>query len=761
MTIVRGYLSDAKRCFGITTDGAMRLIAREVSIPEFRVLVSRRRWTEVEYDDAITSRGDLWDAICRHGWADADGVVDMIRYRNLRRSLATRAHAVPEDVIRAELKQNGPNLLSVRASNAFGGDPAATRVAVAYAASIEGRTAVQSARPKRPKPISPEEFASLHCPLLAELPDSCLHRGHRKTFPAPEGSWLGRAAASSHPDSVALLGLLALVGETAMSRISLKENVCLFERLEVQAGGASLCEPRVLAGAMHDLIVGGAFSLTDKGKLRALLNYRLAKASLLEWFDGLEAGVRERYRHLLLPDLPTDVAGWMPPDDDEVEAEDGLSRAERVTMRGEKVEAEAREVSLNRAEILSKVELRWAEHAQMELVVDDARREVEGKIARGEKVALPLRVAVSFRVVRPDATLADGTQCHLFEIDTAANLLRRVAAKTHVVAIDKRLSAKDRAAKDGGRATKDGVYHDPEDERRVRVVYVRTIPLSGGEHHPPFWERLFRTSALQRHQWLTPQMEKEGRSIAHALRMDEWLGEPGFLKFERKADAQLSAFCNQHLGLLVLPFEEFGHALAIGRALLRTELLGGLRIGEGLQARDDPGAFRAAKRGGRIVYYLSVILKGKVLKSKPLDPVTMASWTDVHRRVLNRWFDGREVRLPLLEYYDPKRKECRPAGYLARGPSRTVGNRSGNAFIRVLTVDIVDANSHAYKSGFGTMIAEAGATPLQSNAALNHVPRSTNTPGYQKFAEEALIEDLITTAQERAAAAALLFGFME
>ncbi len=760
MAMVEGGLVEAGKAIGFDRNRMPELLEL-VDIPQFRVTGRRGPRTDVAWDDAIDSGSKLWDALCAHGWLE-DGKVDMERFRRLKKILGDRSTTIPAEVVHAELRQSSAKATSRRYGIVFAADGNAVRDAMAIANAAAGRPNTDRPHIRSSRPMSHGRFVSEIAPELERLPHSRRDPTYGASHPDPNERWLGRAAVLASAGSRRFTGVFVMVCGTTMKGTRQGAALALLEQMDSLAGGRSLEDDLVAIDAMRAIVVAGATGASDKGRLLAVVTYRSVRKAMRDWLTGLSDAEQRTWHKYLLPELPSDVAYWQPSDEDD----DGEgSSLDKATRRNDETERQAREVSRDRARILAALELRKAELDLVEGVLDAKLAVVRAAIEGGREVRLPVVATISFPVVLSDGSLGVGRQSHDFEIDTVASFRRRVIAVVGRPAeIDIRLSSQDRAI---GRAADapvlpPGRLHDPVDDARLVVAYRRTLPIKGGECVEPFWVKLFRYSALRRHRWLTRDMQEIGGALAKRLGAEEGRFAPQLLSWEVETDAQLNTWCVKHLGLVIWPVAEFCHGYAIARACIRTGLLGGLRLGESTQARDDPGAFRPVRLAGRLAFRLTAFFKGRIRRSRNLDPTTMASWTDVHRRILRRWFGGREVRLPRFAFWDANRqKECVPAGYLVRNETRTLYSSETDLLIRTATFDVVDATSHAYKSGFATMMVEEHASEAQVNRGLNHEPGSFNSGKYSVHAEEAATDELISSGQERAEAEQLLYGFME
>jgi hypothetical protein len=251
-------------------------------------------------------------------------------------------------------------------------------------------------------------------------------------------------------------------------------------------------------------------------------------------------------------------------------------------------------------------------------------REIERALAAGEEVRFPVPVGDTQPVVRPDAGgEGSGRQTIFVCIETADNLWLQCARGEARTTLPSRCVSWNRltAAQrellapraDGEPPHVDGHLRTPGQERELKVVYVATRPVEpGGEHAEPFWAELFRGHLFDLDRHVSTAQMVERRALVEAIGFDPLhLSCPGLLDQSSPADRSLSRLYKRHVSAerFLFPAEEFRHAMAIGRVVLRPELMRGMRIGESSQARSNPGAFGLRKFDGRIFLYLSAVPK--------------------------------------------------------------------------------------------------------------------------------------------------------
>lgn len=298
----------------------------------------------------------------------------------------------------------------------------------------------------------------------------------------------------------------------------------------------------------------------------------------------------------------------------------------------------------------------------------------------------------------------------------------------------------------------DGASWSPELERELKVVYVATRPTEvGGEVVEPFWTRLFRSRLFDPDKDMTAEEREERKALVKALGFDPLKAPcPGVLSDTSNAGKAMSRAYRRSVSrtMFVFPAEDFRFGLAIGRGVMRPELMRGMRIGESSQARSDPGAFSFRKFNGKIYFYVSVV--PKMGRGRPrrmvLDPITVMALERIRVIAVERWF--REEGQLATRAYHFKGKNLEPARYLFANASRTLIYAEMNLCLRMLTVGVIGSASHSYKFGFAAMMKRGNAPQGILNRGLNHVGGSGHSDAYARFFTEHSIDAFIAEQQE-------------
>jgi hypothetical protein len=484
-------------------------------------------------------------------------------------------------------------------------------------------------------------------------------------------------------------------------------------------------------------------------------HYGALRSALRKLVDELPPGRRASLERYVPPPLPADlvaVAG---------EALVKVAGA-RTTMREKTVPF----INANKHVILGSAELVFAQCDRLVTKVVSEIDRIRLALAAGEPVEFPVTVSDTYFVVRPDGGgLGTGLQTIFVQIERLSALWEQCAVADLASGVDRdrrhaaaNLSAAARERiepREEGRGPHvDGYRYDASQEEELRVVYVMTLPaVPGGECVEPYWAELFRSRLFDLDRSITPAERSVREALVGRLGAEPAnLYVPGLLSFGSKHDRALTRYYRRMVSKDRFPFpaEEFRHALAIGRVVLRPELLRGMRIGESSQATED--AFDVRKVNGRIFYYVKVAAKasGGRRRRMVLDEHTVGAYERVREIAVRRWF-RLEGRMPIRTFHDVERRgEVGPARYLMANHERMLTRDEMNLCLRVLTFGVVSSTSHSFKYGFVDMLIEAEAPEHVVNAASNHVVGSVATPTYSQFSIGRQIDELLADAQRDA-----------
>lgn len=449
---------------------------------------------------------------------------------------------------------------------------------------------------------------------------------------------------------------------------------------------------------------------------------------------------------------------------------------EAVQEKNDRRAETAGPISRRRERFLNIAELRFRQTDRLvDKIVADLRR-VEAAFRAGRRIALPITVNDTFHVVRPEAGgMGDGSQTISVRIETAAELWFQ-CAQADIAQGTRPGSSAAWAWLDSARrqilhpraedepAHIDGDSWEPGMETELKVVYVATRPARpGGERVEPFWTVLYRSRLFDADKHITPAERAERKALVAAIGFDPMKAPcPGlFADTSRRGQALTRAYRRLvSRERFVMPAEDLRYSLGIGRAVMRPELMRGMRIGESSQSRSDEGAFDFRKFDGKIYYYLSVVPK---MHGRPrrmvLDEVTVTAFERVRVIAVERWFRD-EGDMPVRDY-QWKEKKLPPARYLLANETRTLIYAEMNLSLRILTVGVISSASHSYKYGFAAMMKRGEAPDPILRRSLNHKTDSQVSDPYARFFTEIAIDAFIAEQQRESAKLELDDAFLE
>lgn len=708
------------------------------------------RW--VEYDPAWTGL-DIWRRFSARGFAfeDEADLLPVLKVRGL-----LRVHGEPwcDGFLRALIAvRGGAELPFTEARRLLRGRLEVQQAAVArYAELNDGAVASLG----RLEPVELEDLMEASPEPLRLLAGTCLDPQRGALFECPRDDWIARVGAMERggPRWSATLAMLAHPTHGGLQGRVLR-MLGMVERLAGLTRGAAMSDREATLPALKAMAEGegGLAMLKSYAELRELI------AAWLEWQKPDPDTVEGAFLHALLPlELPEALRRFE------------WDERERVTVEGLRARAiTAGEVARRASARLVCVEARLRQWDRLCRVIDDAIKRINDDLDAGRPVRFPVRVSDTYKVVRPDGSIAPGLrQTVSLDIEpedrlwletakasgwerSVARYLGSAAAAQSPVAL--------RSAERGGpdAAPGDGRFYVAGGERRFHAVYAGTAPAAedSDECHAPFLVGLYAASAL------VPSAHMSGdQARARNALVDEpglW-GTPTVVRgltwwTDRTVLAHLAL---RHTGRVLLPYRQLRLTLAYGCAVARLELMSGMRLGETMQARHG-ACFREVPLGGRMVPTMRGRPKGWYRdRLWIVDRHTMALLKRIKGWVIENWHAGIGV-LPIVEYGERKKNEervqCPPARYLFLVGGRAARNEHLNMCLRIVTLGMPHARSHDYRYAFGKLLKLREATRRQRARALSHDERSAMVDQYGDWDCEGLEDNDMVVAEHQDALA--------
>lgn len=747
-------------------DETLARLLKLVDIPEFgevgdRSAVGAARL--VRLAETITCKHDLWDSIGRAGWV-IENEADLDRYIAIRRLLVDKHTAHPPEAALIASKLEGKGATKHQIFRRLGGTFKGIGPVMEVINRALGKPVREQRRSLRSSDLSLQEFLRHH-PLFLGLEGTC-EDPEFKGRDAPPNTMLGRVQLMKSKELAEMLGLMLMVAPGRGTLNTADVALRLLEQLDEVADGAEPALGDALLARLKAFTIDDVFELPVPTRNNMIQIYKWMRTMLRGWCDELPPHRRSTFERLIPPALTPILA----------EAAELIDRETREG-RSERRKTTAAPISHQRELFLNVAELRFRQADRLidKIVID--LREIERALAAGTPVAFPVTVSDTYFVVRPDAEGAgNGTQSISVRIETAAEIWEQVLrADMAAGMVPSRstgwvwLSAagKQRLVPRGEDEAPyvDGRSWYPELQRELKVVYVATRPTSvGGEVVEPFWTTLFRGRLFDPDKDMTTAERDERKALVKAIGFDPVKAPcPGLLSDTSDTGKAMSRAYRRSVSktTFVFPAEDFRYALAIGRGVMRPELMRGMRIGESSQARSDPGAFSFRKFDGKIFFYVSVV--PKMGRGRPrrmvLDPITVMALERIRVIGVDRWF--REEGQLATRPYHFKGKKLDPARYLFANASRTLIYAEMNLCLRVLTVGVISSASHSYKFGFAAMLKRGKAPGGILNRGLNHVGGSDHSDAYARFFTDHSVDAFIAEQQEESRRMELDYALME
>lgn len=608
------------------------------------------------------------------------------------------------------------------------------------------------------------DFEDLMAPAPAPLramPGSCLDvvRGVLFERPTPEAAARVGSMRPSHARWVATAAIL--IHPTHGGRPGgLSALLAALERVAAGLGDAAFSDAaaieRVLRDALAGTLTGGV------PDLETVCRYLELRELLTAWRDWLPPDPEGEDGRFLLSLVPADV-----PDD--------LRRAaweerERISVAALQARAiSAGEVARRAAARLVCVDVRLRQWERLSTVIDTQVRSIEADLEAGRPVAFPIRVSDTYRVVRPDGSVAGQLRQtvrveivteDMLWLDAARGSGWSLQVESYLSGAAKSSSPARVAAARGARngaPVGDGQYHSPGGGRRLFVVYAGTSPARhpDDEHHPPHLVELYGCSALIDSSNLSPELRRIRREVVERLGLQ---AHPtpmmGLTWWPGRTSQALPHLVLRHVGRIVLPYRQLRLTLAYGCAVARLELMSGLRIGESMQSREG-GCFSEVDLPGRTVATMRGRPKGwRRDRLWVVDWTTMALLRRIKGWVVDNWYQAAGA-LPFVEYGEPKKNsdevQCAPARYLFQMGGRAALTWELNQCLRIATLGLPHATAHDYRYAFGKLLKVRGATGRARARALSHVAGSAMVERYGDWDCQGLEDgdDVVAEHQER------------
>lgn len=704
----------------------------------------------IELAETIKCKRDIWDAVGRAGWVIEDEA-GLNRYLEIRGLLVDKHTAHPPEAALIASKLEGKEATKHQIFRRLGGTFKGIGPVMEVIDRALGKPVREQRRSLRSSDLRLKEFLRRN-PLFVGLEGTC-EDPEFKGRDAPPEAMLGRVELMKSADLADMLGLMLMVAPGRGTMKTADVALRLLEQLDEVADGNAPALGDALLERLKAFTIDDVFELPLPTRNQMIQMYKWMRTMLRGWCDELPPHRRSTFERLIPPALTPILA----------DAADEIDREMRQG-RSERRETTAAPISRQRELFLNIAELRFRQTDRLvDKIVTDLR-EIERMLAAGAPVAFPITVSDTYFVVRPDAEGAgNGTQTIGVRIETAAEIWEQVLRADMAAGMVPSRSTgwawvsavrKQRLVPraDGEEPYVDGPSWSPELERELKAVYVATRPTKvGGEVVEPFWTPLFRGRLFDPDKGMTTAERDDRKALVKAIGFDPVKAPcPGLLSDTSDAGKAMSRAYRRSVSktTFVFPAEDFRYALAIGRGVMRPELMRGMRIGESSQARSDPGAFSFRKFDGKIYIYVSVV--PKMGRGRPrrmvLDPITVMALERIRVIGVERWF--REEGHLATRAYQFKGKKLDPAQYLFANASRTLIYAEMNLCLRVLTVGVISSASHSYKFGFAAMLKRGRAPGGILNRGLNHVGGSGHSDAYARFFTDYSVDVFIAEQQE-------------
>jgi len=760
--VVRESINRARLALSAGPGTISRLVELGVLVGDLE-LPRMERW--VEYDPAWT-RHDIWRRYAARGFRFEDEA-DVREVTGVRASLRVSDEPFCDGFLEALVAVRGGRALTRTEATVIlrGAKDGVLKAAVArYAQLNDGSIAGQAHRP----PMELEELLDGSPEEMEGLPGTCLDVNQGTLFEMPAPAWVARVGAMppGHVRWVATLAILAHPTHGGMdARVPLMLG--LLERVSPLAGGRPLSDPATAAAVMGRLAGEGT---GDAGVANAKC-YAELRELIGAWIEWQKPDPETEFGEFMIALLPAELPlalrryGWRERD--------------RVTAATLKARAlTAGEVARRASARLVCLEARLRQWDRLCAVADAAIMEIRAELDAGREVRFPYRVSDTYRVVRPDGSVAPGLRqtVDLEILPEDMVWLETVRASGWDRSMEQNLSSEVLATSPSRTARRartsvtvtprNGPRFEPGGDRRFLVRYAGTSPARAAddEHHAPFLVGLYSVSALVQSVHMTKAQVRERYRVVDELGLERAGTGIGGLTWWRERGS-IAHQALRHTGRVYLPYRELRLALAYGCAVGRLELMSGLRIGETMQARHG-GCFANVPIGDRVVATMRGRPKGwRRDRLWVIDARTMRLLKRIKGWVIDMFFPDIGV-LPIVDYAERRkndeRMQCPPARYLFQVGGRAARNEVLNLCLRIATIGLPHARSHDYRFAFGKLLKIRNATRRQRARALSHEEGSPMVDVYTEWDCEGLDEDDdVVVAHQDALERELLNGILD
>lgn len=745
MTWVRTNFWRAHQSLGLANAGLLTLV-RDGVLPGDLEAPARERW--IEYDDDWKA-ADIWSWHCAKGFA-FQAPEDVAALVKTKRALGCSNEPWSDEFLQAlvELRDGEPMIVR-GAAKIFGGHPRSVYEAACDRYNELAGTAVRGNQTH--EPIELEDLIDGAPEALRTLKGSCLDPDRGLLFEAPEAKAMARVGAMDRGHMRWVATLAILVHPThggAAARFP--AVLAIIERIAAQLGAGLIADGSTVERAMRAVMAESRQSAGVDPELVG--SYLRLRSLVLAWLDWQQPDPEtedgEFLRTLLPADLPADMkaAAW--------------EEKERISVEALKARAlNAGEVARRAGQRLLCVDGRLRQWERLTAAIDAEMARIEADLTDGKPVAFPVRVSDTFRVIRPDGSVAPRLrQTVRMEILTEDALWHRTAVgsgwsrqiDTYLSADMKaRSPARIAALERGGQraSPSDGTFHRPGGDRRLFVVYAGTDPARhpDDEHHPPHMVGVYSVSALIESSNLSPETSRARRALIAAT------GLPihprtmmGLTWWPGRGGQALPHLLLRHTGRVMLPYRQIRLLLAYGCAVARLELMSGLRIGETMQARHG-SCFANRPLKDRIVATMRGRPKGWPRdRLWVIDKVTMGLIKRIKGWVIENWYADLGA-LPFVAYGEPRknreREQCPPARYLFQLHGRAADSRELNFCLLIATLGLPHAKAHDYRYAFAKLLRIRKASRQARARALSHETGSAMVDRYGDWECDGLDDD--------------------
>lgn len=763
MSIVRNSALEAQNDLGLSERAVRKLVHARLIDHNFD-LPGKQRW--VEYDPSW-SRKDIWDRRVAKGFdfsdeIEVDGLISAKRALGCGEVFYTDEFLLALGQVLA-----GREMLKRDARKRFGRPEETWQAACKrYNELHDGHATDGASHP----PMELEDALEGAPEELQKLRGSCVDERSGILFEKPEPVDVARVGAMA-PGHIRWLATLAILTYPSHGgfRGRMAGILRLIERIGQRIGKGVVSDADLMGCIMHELYAAPTGS--DVAAIKSYADLRSLVLAYLEWqVVDREADEAAFLRTLLPAELPDDLRriSW---DERELMSLDALKqRAIRASEIVRRVGAR-----------LLCVEARLRQWERLTQVIDNRIERIEEDLAAGKPVQFPIGVSDTYKVIRPDGSLAAGLrQTVRVEIFTEDALwLETVKGSGWDPTFERHLSAHDRSmsparlerTEQGGRKCRppiDGQSYRDGGNRRYFVCYAGT---DQADHHddecyPPHVIELYASSALVYPAELWPAQRLKRNEVVQRHNL-EWSPRAmlGLNWWPGREGQGMAHSVLQHTGRIMLPYRQIRLMLAYGCAVARFELMTGLRIGETMQARHG-GCFRELPLGDRKV----ATMRGRP-KGWPrdrlwiIDKDTMALVKKIKGWVIENWHSD-IGELPIVSYGERnknlERLQCPTARYLFLIGNRAAKSEHLNRCLRIATLGMPHAQTHDYRYAFGKLLGLKKATRRQSARALSHELDSLMVEQYRDWEYDGLEDDdAIVAALQEQTEAELMDGWLD